>query len=231
MIAFENVFMRYGSGDNILSNVSFTLDRGSFHFLMGASGAGKTTLLKLMYLALFPTQGTVHVMDTCIGTMDRKDLPLLRRRIGVVFQDYQLLDHMTVFDNVALPLRVADASEKHVRDATHQLLKWVGLRDFIHENPAILSGGQKQRVAIARAVITNPDILIADEPTGGIDQASARKIMHLFKTLNEQGTTVVFATHSMDLVSNHSYPILNIKGGNIHGYPCFHQADLSGLYD
>ena len=223
--------MRYGTGNNILSNVSFELDHGSFHFLMGTSGAGKSTLLKLMYLALFPTEGTVTVMNSDINTTNSNDLPLLRRRIGVVFQDYQLLEHMTVFDNVALPLRIANKPEKHIKNHVCQLLEWVGLKDFIYENPAILSGGQKQRVAIARAVVTNPDILIADEPTGGIDEAGARKIMHLFKSLNEQGTTVVFATHSIDLVTRHHYPVLHIKDATIHRYPRFHEAIFNSFYD
>lgn len=230
MIAFDNVCMGYG-GDNVISNVSFELDRGSFHFLMGPSGAGKSTLLKLMYLAHFPTQGAVSILDMDTTNTHRTDLPALRRRIGVVFQDFQLLNHMTVFDNVALPLRIADTAESEIKDYVHQMLNWVGLGDFVDEYPPVLSGGQQQRVAIARAVVTNPDIIIADEPTGGVDEQSARRIMKLFQTLNEQGTTVVFATHSLDLVKHHAYPILNVKDGNLYRYSQYHDSIRENLYD
>ena len=226
MITFENVNMCYSGGDDILSNLSFELDKGSFHFLMGNSGAGKSTLLKLMYLAHFPTAGQVSIMGQNVGEISRSELPLLRRRIGVVFQEFQLLEHMTVFDNVALPLRVMGHDEKKVRAIVDEIVTWVGLADFMAVKPAILSGGQKQRVAIARAVVTNPDMLIADEPTGSVDDASARKLMRLFTALNDQGTTVIFATHSADLARRYAYPVLHLKDRQIHHYHRFDDAIL-----
>ena len=226
MISLENVSMCYGGGDDILSNLSFELDKGSFHFLMGNSGAGKSTLLKLMYLAHFPTRGHLSIMGQNVGEISRSELPLLRRKIGVVFQEFQLLEHMTVFDNVALPLRVMGRDEKQVRDVVDEILAWVGLADFMAVKPAILSGGQKQRVAIARAVVTNPDILIADEPTGSVDEASACKLMRLFAALNDQGTTVVFATHSADLARRYAYPVLHLNNGQVDHYNRFNDVIL-----
>ena len=226
MISLENVSMCYNDGDDILSDLSFELDKGSFHFLMGNSGAGKSTLLKLMYLAHFPSRGQVSIMGQDVGEISRSELPLLRRKIGVVFQEFQLLEHMTVFDNVALPLRVMGRDEKQVHSVVDEILRWVGLADFMKVKPVILSGGQKQRVAIARAVVTNPDMLIADEPTGSVDEASARKLMRLFTALNDQGTTVVFATHSADLARRYAYPVLHLNHGQIDYYNRFDDAIL-----
>ncbi|MGE0666014.1 MAG: cell division ATP-binding protein FtsE [Sphingomonadales bacterium] len=215
MIRFDNVGMRYGSGDEVLRDVSFELDRGSFHFLTGRSGAGKSSLLKLMYLSERPSRGLISMMGVDIVTAKRRALPRLRRNIGVVFQDYRLLDHLTAYDNVALPLRISGASRAEVRDYVEELLVWVGLKDRMEARPSTLSGGEKQRVAIARAVINRPTVLLADEPTGNVDDEMAARLLRLFIELNRLGTTTVIATHDMGLVDSIEVPRLHLEGGRL----------------
>jgi cell division transport system ATP-binding protein len=201
IVKFDNVGLRYGTDPEVLSNLSFTLFPGSFYFLTGASGAGKTSLLKLLYLAQRPSRGAIRMFGQDVMTMPRGQLPDLRRRLGVVFQDFRLVAHLTAFDNVALPLRLAGADEKRVTKAVSDMLDWVGLAHRAHAIPARLSGGEQQRVAIARAVIARPRILIADEPTGNVDPDMALKLLRLFEALNHRvGTTVVVATHDVDLL-------------------------------
>ena len=201
IVKFDNVGLRYGTDPEVLSNLSFTLYPGSFYFLTGASGAGKTSLLKLLYLSQRPTRGAIRMFGQDLMTMPRARLPDLRRRLGVVFQNFLLVPHLTAFDNVALPLRLAGADEKRVVKAVADMLDWVGLAHRAHAIPATLSGGEQQRVAIARAVITRPRILIADEPTGNVDPEMALKLLRLFEALNHRvGTTVVVATHDVDLL-------------------------------
>ncbi|WP_417455939.1 cell division ATP-binding protein FtsE [Kordiimonas sp.] len=219
MITFENVGMRYGMGAEVLKDVSFTLDRGSFHFLVGPSGAGKTTLLKLLYLAHRPSRGLINFFGRDLMTQERDALPRLRRRIGVVFQDFRLFDHMTAFENVALPLRIQGAKRAQVADHVEELLSWVGLEDRMHARPATLSGGEKQRVAIARAVINKPDLLVADEPTGNVDPEMSRRLMHLFVALNKEGTTTVVATHDDHLVQSIGAPTLKLDKGEMSFMP------------
>ena len=178
IIRFDSVGLRYGLGPEVLQDVSFALPSGSFHFLTGASGAGKSSLLRLMYLGLRPTRGRVVVFDRDMAAAKRYELPALRRRIGVVFQDFRLLDHLSAIDNVALPLRVRGVRESEIHKHVPELLGWVGLGDQIHAKPPTLSGGQKQRVAIARAVIGRPDLLLADEPTGNVDDSIAMRLQH-----------------------------------------------------
>ena len=200
MVRFENVGMRYGTGPEVLRDVSFSLEPGSFTFLTGLSGAGKTTLLKLIYVAEPPSRGLITLFDTELATATRRDLPALRRRIGVVFQDFRLLNHLSAFDNVALPLRLAG---KRVADFAHdvrELLSWVGLGDRMHARPPTLSGGEQQRVAIARAVAGRPDLLIADEPTGNVDPEMGARLIRLIAELNRLGTTVLIATHDRALI-------------------------------
>ncbi|TNE61744.1 MAG: cell division ATP-binding protein FtsE [Alphaproteobacteria bacterium] len=216
MITFENVGMRYGMGTEVLRDISFSLDRGSFHFLTGPSGAGKTTLLKLLYLAHRPSRGLVNFFGRDLATLERGALPRLRRRIGVVFQDFRLFDHLTAFENVALPLRIQGAKKAQVADHVEELLSWVGLEDRMHARPATLSGGEKQRVAIARAVINKPDLLVADEPTGNVDPDMSRRLMHLFVELNKIGTTTVVATHDEDLVRMIGAPIMRLDKGELN---------------
>jgi len=205
--------MRYGTGPEVLREVTFALKPGSFHFLTGRSGAGKSSLLKLMYLAHRPSRGLVTLFDEDIATLPRKRLPFLRRRIGVVFQEFRLLNHLSAFDNVALPLRVAAVKEGTIRKHVDELLAWTGLGEHMEARPPTLSGGQQQRVAIARALISRPDLLLADEPTGNVDDALGVRLLYLFEELNRMGTTVVIATHSENLVSRFKKPILHLEDG------------------
>ncbi len=200
IVQFDNVGLRYGTDREVLSDVSFTLFPGSFYFLTGASGAGKTSLLKLLYLAQRPSRGMIRMFGTDAITMPRERLPGLRRRLGVVFQDFRLVPHLSAFDNVALPLRVAGAAEKDLLKPVADMLEWVKLGERMHALPAQLSGGEQQRVAIARAVIGRPEMLIADEPTGNVDPDMAIKLLRLFEALNRMGTTVVVATHDVHLL-------------------------------
>jgi cell division transport system ATP-binding protein len=195
MIRFENVGMRYGAGPEILRGVSFTLEPGSFSFLTGPSGAGKSTLLKLMFLAERPTRGLISLFGDELAKLKRTDLPALRRRIGVVFQEFRLLNHLTAFENVALPLLIAGRRSAEYRRDVEELLSWVGLGGRLHDKPPTLSGGEQQRVAIARAVVAKPDLLLADEPTGNVDPDIGERLIRLFVELNRFGTTVMIATH------------------------------------
>ncbi|GGA90918.1 cell division ATP-binding protein FtsE [Brucella endophytica] len=200
VIRFENVGLRYGMGPEVLRDVSFHIPARSFQFLTGPSGAGKTSLLRLLFMALKPTRGLINVFGKDIATLDRSELPLLRRRIGVVFQDFRLLDHMTTYENVALPLRVRGKEEATYRAEVQELLHWVGLGDRMHVLPPVLSGGEKQRAAIARALIDQPEVLLADEPTGNVDPPLARRLLRLFAELNRSGTAVIIATHDLTLM-------------------------------
>lgn len=200
IVHFDNVGLRYGTGKEVLTDVSFTLFSGRFYFLTGASGAGKTSLLKLLYLSQRPSRGLIRMFGTDAITLPREHLPGFRRRLGVVFQDFRLVQHLSAFDNVALPLRVAGVPEKEIVRPVTDMLEWVGLGDRSNAQPPTLSGGEQQRVAIARAVIGRPDMLIADEPTGNVDPDMAEKLLRLFEALNRLGTTVVVATHDIHLI-------------------------------
>ena len=208
IVQFENVGLRYGSGDETLSDLSFALAGGAFYFLTGASGAGKTSLLRLLYLAQRPSRGMIRMFGTDVITMPRDDLPAFRRRLGVVFQDFRLVPHLSAFDNVALPLRVAGLPEQEIAKPVSDMLDWVGLADRAAARPATLSGGEQQRVAIARAVIGRPDMLVADEPTGNVDPEMALKLLRLFEALNRLGTTVVVATHDLHLLQKVTDPLI-----------------------
>ena len=200
IVQFDNVGLRYGTDREVLSDISFTLYPGSFYFLTGASGAGKTSMLRLLYLAQRPSRGMIRMFEHDVITLPRARLPDFRRRIGVVFQDFRLVPHLSAFDNVALPLRVSGMSEKEVRKPVADMLEWVGLDHRADARPATLSGGEQQRVAIARAVIARPEVLVADEPTGNVDPEMAVKLLRLFEALNRLGTTVVVATHDVHLL-------------------------------
>jgi cell division transport system ATP-binding protein len=215
VIRFENVGLRYGNGPEVLRDLNFELPVGSFHFLTGPTGAGKSSLLKLLYLSERPTRGRVTMLGQSVSALSRADLVALRRRIGVVFQDFRLLDHLTAFDNVALPLRLAGHDEAHVQRNVSELLGWVGLRDKMELRPPVLSGGQKQLIAVARAVVNNPQIIIADEPTGNIDRDMSLKIMRLFIELNRQGATVLVATHDWPLIDTMKRPMLELFEGKL----------------
>ena len=215
VVHFEAVGMRYGRAPEVLRDIHLTLAPGSFHFLTGASGAGKSSLLKLIYLAQRPSRGLIRLFGHDIATAQRKDLPYLRRRIGVVFQEFRLLDHLSAFDNVALPLRIAGAKPETYRSDVAELLDWVGLGARMHAMPPTLSGGEKQRLAIARAVVNRPEILLADEPTGNVDPEMAARLLRLFVELNRLGTTILIASHDEALVARSGQPVLHLADGRI----------------
>ena len=218
MIRFENVGLRYGMGPEILRDISLQIPERSFQFLSGPSGAGKTTLLRLLFLSLKPTRGLITIFGRDRSRIPRSELPLLRRRIGVVFQDFRLLDHMTTYENVALPLPVRGREETSYRTDVTELLKWVGLGERMHVLPPVLSGGEKQRAAIARALIEQPEILLADEPTGNVDPQLARRLLRLFIELNRLGTAVVIATHDLALMDQVDARRLILSGGRLDIY-------------
>jgi cell division transport system ATP-binding protein len=215
MVRFENVGMRYGTGREVLRDVNFALEPGSFTFLTGPSGAGKTTLLKLVLLAEQPSRGVISLFGSNLSLLKRHELPPLRRRIGVVFQEFRLLDHLSAFDNVALPLRLAGRSVGDYRQDVEELLSWVGLGERLDANPPTLSGGEQQRVAIARAVVAKPDILIADEPTGNVDPEIGERLIRLFVELNRFGTTVMIATHDRALIESTRARELRLVDGKL----------------
>ena len=219
IIDMTNVCIKYGSNPEVLTDVKLELKKGSFHFLTGKSGAGKTSLLSMMYLALKPSSGTVSIFGTNIGFADRNTMAMLRRRIGVVFQDFRLLEHLSAYDNVAIPLRLRGMNEKEISKRVKELLRWVELDKSMNKICSTLSGGEKQRIAIARAVINRPDILLADEPTGNVDDDIAQKLMKLFIELNRLGTTVVIATHSQKLINQYNYPKIHLENQSLKIFP------------
>jgi cell division transport system ATP-binding protein len=217
MVRLDGVGLRYGrhEGPDILHDLNFAIPQGGFRWLLGASGAGKTSLLRLLTLAVRPTAGRLEVLGTEVQNARRADLPRLRRRIGVVYQDFRLLPHLSAFDNVALPLRLAGRPEGQVRADVEEMLRWVTLTRRARALPAELSGGEQQRVAIARAVIGRPALLLADEPTGNLDDAQAERLMQLLQELNRLGTTVVVATHSQSLVAQYPARALMLEDGRL----------------
>jgi cell division transport system ATP-binding protein len=219
ILRFSGVSMRYGRGPEVLSDVSLSLPRGSFHFVTGPSGAGKSSLLKLIYLAARPSSGSIRLFGEDVASLPHGALPRLRRRIGVVFQDLLLLDHLSAFDNTALPLRIAGHRPGEYRNDVAELLTWVGLKSRMDALPPTLAGGEKQRLAIARAVVGRPEILLADEPTGNVDHEMALRIYRLFVELNRLGTTVIIATHDQDLVARSARPVLHLDKGRLRPLP------------
>jgi cell division transport system ATP-binding protein len=213
-VRLDNVSLRYDTSDDVLSGIDLSLKQGSFTFLTGASGAGKSSLLKLLYLALKPSLGEVSLFGRPTGRLARDQLSAMRRRVGVVFQEFRLLEHLSAYENVALPLRVVGRKDADYRGDVEELLAWVGLGKRLHAKPPTLSGGEQQRVAIARAVVTQPDILIADEPTGNVDPEMGSRLMRLFLELNKRrGTTVIIATHDLGLVRQVEAPVYRLNSG------------------
>ncbi len=215
MIKFDNVGFRYDNDPEVLSDISFDLPAGSYHFLTGASGSGKTSLLGLMYLGHRPSRGKITMFGSDVGNIPRERLFEFRQRIGVVFQDYRLMNHLSAFDNVALPLRIVGRPEKEIRNNVTELLEWVGLGDDKNKLPPTLSGGQQQRIAVARAVIARPKLLLADEPTGNLDDDMGFRLMGLFEQLNKMGTTIVIATHNHHIMDKFGHSRLVLDGGSL----------------
>lgn len=216
IVEFDSVGLRYGTGAEVLRDLDFRLPEGAFCFLTGPSGAGKTSLLKLLYLAQRPTRGRIRLFGEELTEAPREALPGFRRRIGVVFQDFRLIRHLSAYDNVALPLRIDGRSERDVDGPVREMLEWVGLADRASARPPTLSGGEQQRVAIARAVIAQPDLLVADEPTGNVDAEMASRLLRLFEALNGFGTTVVVATHDINLIaSNPRAQLIRLERGTL----------------
>lgn len=215
IVSFENVGLSYEGQPDILRGVDFKLGVGEFYFLTGPSGAGKTSFLKLIYLAHRPTSGRISLFGEDVTAAPRESLPAIRRRIGVVFQEFRLLDHLTAFENVALPMKIAGVNQNHYREDVSELLSWVGLGDRMDARPPTLSGGEKQRVALARALVAKPDLILADEPTGNVDPVMGEKIMKLFIELNKLGAAVVVATHDVGLIEALGKPILHLEKGRI----------------
>ena len=207
--------MRYGRAPEVLRDLDLTLTTGSFQFLTGPSGAGKSSLLKLIYLAHRPSRGLISMFGRDIASARRDELPLMRRRMGVVFQEFRLLDHLSVFDNAALPLRLAGRKPREYHDDVAELLDWVGLGARSDAQPATLSGGEKQRLAIARAVVGRPELILADEPTGNVDPDMGARLMRLFLELNRLGATVLIATHDLPLVERLGKPVLRLDAGRL----------------
>ena len=218
MIRFENVGLRYGFGAEVLRDLSFHINSRSFQFLTGPSGAGKTSLLRLMFLSLKPTRGLISMFDRDTATLTKDDRATLRRHIGIVFQDFRLLDHLTTYENVALPFRVLGKEEASYRNEVVELLNWVGLGERMDALPPVLSGGEKQRAAIARAVIARPQLLLADEPTGNVDPNLGQRLLRLFIELNRLGTSVVIATHDIALMDEYDARRLVLHEGRLHVY-------------
>ncbi len=218
MVRFENVGLRYGLGSEVLRDLTFRIEPHSFQFLTGPSGAGKTSLLRLLLLSLRPTRGLITLFDQDVATLNKDALSGLRQRIGIVFQDFRLLDHLTTYENVALPLRVQGQRESSYRQQVTELLQWVGLGERIWALPPVLSGGEKQRAAIARAVIARPHLLLADEPTGNVDPNLAQRLLRLFVELHKSGTSVVIATHDIALMDQYDARRLVLHEGRMHVY-------------
>lgn len=218
MIRFDNVGVRYGMGQEVLRDLTFSIQPRSFQFLTGPSGAGKTSLLRLLFMSLKPTRGVINVFGKNAADLDKKTLPAIRRRIGIVFQDFRLLGHLTLYENVALPLRVRGREEASYRRDVVELLKWVGLAHRIDAFPSVLSGGEQQRAAIARALIDQPEVLLADEPTGNLDPTLARRLLRLFVELNRSGTSVVIATHDLTFMDQFDARRLVLNQGRLQIY-------------
>jgi cell division transport system ATP-binding protein len=218
LIRFQNVGLRYGFGPEILRDLSFRIDSNSFQFLTGPSGAGKTSLLRMLFLSLKQTRGLISMFDQDTATLTKDDRARLRRRIGIVFQDFRLLDHLTTYENISLPFRVLGKDESEYRNEVVELLRWVGLGERMDALPPVLSGGEKQRAAIARAVIARPQLLLADEPTGNVDPNLGQRLLRLFIELNRLGTSVVIATHDIALMDEYDARRLVLHEGRLHVY-------------
>jgi len=216
IISFSNVSACYDKQTEILSNVSFNISARAFYFLTGASGAGKTTLLKLIYQLHKPSTGTIKLFGTICNDLSRNMINTLRQKMSIVFQEYSLISHMTVFDNVALPLKVRGISTEKIQKLVSKTLDWVGLGKYANSFPLELSGGQQQRISVARAIIVQPSILLADEPTGNLDEENSSRLLELFIQMNKMfGTTIILATHNNKLIETYKFPVIKIDNHHV----------------
>ena len=215
MITLSHVGLRYAGGPEVLSDIHLSLAPGSFHYLTGKSGSGKTSLMRLLHIGWLPTRGDIHIFETDLMAASRKKRAALRQDIGVIFQDFRLLPHLSLYDNIALPLRLRGHDETAIKNDIDHIADWIGLKDHLKIKPPFLSGGQQQRAAIARAVVTKPKILLADEPTGSLDDSMGHRIMALFEELNKSGTAIVVATHSESMIETFPHKRLHLEGGKI----------------
>ncbi|MFN7662466.1 MAG: cell division ATP-binding protein FtsE [Alphaproteobacteria bacterium] len=213
LISFQNVGLTFKGNVRLFSKLSLDIKEGEFYFLTGLSGAGKSTLLKMMYLGLPPTTGHLYLFGDEVGRISENSIAYIRRKIGIVFQDFRLLPHLTTLENVALPLKVRGIDTRKARQQAKDLLAWVGLEDVLNSLPHTLSGGQQQRAAITRAIMGKPKLLLADEPTGNVDEEAARKILYLFEELHKSGTTIVVATHNRSFAKEFNHPEIFLKKG------------------
>lgn len=217
MIEFKNVSKVYNNGTEALRNLSLSIAKGEFVFIVGSSGAGKSTFLKLIMREEVPNSGEIVVNGRKLSTVRKRDVPYLRRTMGIVFQDFRLIDKMTVYDNVAFAMHIVGASDREIRKRVPYVLGLVGLEKKMHNHPAELSGGEQQRVGLARALVNNPSMIIADEPTGNVDPAMSYEIVELLTEINRRGTTVLMVTHEHDLVKRFPRRVIEIQGGTVVG--------------
>ncbi|KRL87017.1 cell division ATP-binding protein FtsE [Lacticaseibacillus pantheris] len=215
MIVFDKVTKTYDNGVTGVKNLSLKVQQGEFVYIVGQSGAGKSTLIKMLYHQLVPTSGQITINDFDFGTMKPQDVPMLRRSMGVVFQDFKLLPRMTVFENVAYAMQVIETPEDDIKPRVLDVLKQVGLEQKIRRFPNELSGGEQQRVSIARAIVNKPTVVIADEPTGNLDPDTSEEIMDILDRVHGAGTTVIMATHNRDIVNSRKHRVIEIAGGAI----------------
>ncbi len=216
VISFANVSANYENGNDVLLDVSFNISNGAFYFLTGASGAGKTTLLRLIYQLHKPSTGQIKLFGQDCESLSRNDISLLRHKMAIVFQEYSLISHMNVFENVALPLRVRGFPGDKIKKLVTKTLEWVGLGKYADAYPKELSGGQQQRVSVARAIIIQPSILLADEPTGNLDDENASRLMELFIQMNKMfGTTIILATHNQKLLETYKFPVIRVENHHV----------------
>lgn len=216
MIHFNNVTKEYDT-QTALRNISFSVDKGEMIFLTGPSGSGKSTLLKLIYLAEKPDNGDIRIADWETSGLKESSIPIVRRNIGIIFQDFRLLENRTVFENIALALRIRGIGEKETKSRVYDALKTVNLRHKSDSYPKTLSGGEQQRVVIARAIVSEPRILLADEPTGNLDPDTAAGVARIFKDIHAKGTTILVATHNRELYRNTGKRVLKLDSGNLVG--------------
>ncbi len=217
MIEFQNVSKTYPNGTHALQNVSVNIDKGEFVFIVGASGAGKSTFLKLIMHEETPTSGEIVINGNKLSKLRRRDVPYLRRHMGIVFQDFRLIEKMTVFDNVAFAMRAVGETTATIKKRVPYVLNLVGLSDKMKNKPSELSGGEQQRVSLARALVNNPEIIIADEPTGNVDPELSHEIIELLNEINAMGTTVLVVTHEHELVREFHQRVVTIDKGKVIG--------------